>query len=65
MTNIRLSDKGRAFLRKGNAAMQVATAIAEKKDNLQSGEELVVKIDEHNSVTVKSAAAYNQDLVVA
>jgi hypothetical protein len=57
MTNIKLSAKGRAFLSKGNAAYQVASAIAGKKDDLQI-EDLVVKIDNKTSVTVKSAASH-------
>jgi hypothetical protein len=65
MTNIKISDKGRAFLKRGNAAAQVATAIATKKNNLSTEEGVVVRIDEHTLVTVRSAAAYSTDVVEA
>lgn len=65
MTNIKLSDKGRAFLKRGNAATQVASAIAIKKSDLQSEAGVIVRIDEHTSVTVRSAVAYSTDAVEA
>jgi hypothetical protein len=65
MTNIKISDKGRAFLKKGNAAAQVASAIATRKNNLLAEEGVVVRIDERTSVTVRSAAAYSADVVEA
>lgn len=62
MTNIKISEKGKAFLKRGNAAAQVVTAIT-GKNNLSTEEGVVVKIDEHTSVTVRSAATYSIDLV--
>ena len=64
MTNVRISEKGKALLKRGNAAAQVITAIA-GKNNLLTEEGVVVKIDEHTSVTVRSAAAYSADVVEA
>jgi hypothetical protein len=64
MTNIKISDKGKAFLKRGNAAAQVASAIATKKNNLQSEEGVVVIIGD-TSVTVRSAAAYSPEVAEA
>jgi hypothetical protein len=63
MTNIKISERGRAFLKNGHAAVQVATAIATSDDSrLQSSEGLVVRIG-NVSVTVRSAAAVNAEAV--
>jgi hypothetical protein len=64
MTNVKLSNKGKAFLKRGNAAAKVASAIAARKNNLQSEEALVVIVGD-SSVTVRSAASVTADVVEA
>ncbi len=63
MTNIKISEKGREFLKKGNTASLVASALATQKSDLQSEQGVTVRIDEHTSVTVRSAGGYSNDLV--
>ncbi|MFI5138448.1 MAG: hypothetical protein ACHQIM_11540 [Sphingobacteriales bacterium] len=55
MAYIKISPKGRAFLKRGNVAAIVAAAIVEKKNEMLSDEGLVVKISDTTYVTIKSA----------
>lgn len=59
MTNIQLSKKGKAFLKRGQVALQVALAIAERKDDLETDEGLVVHLENNAKVRLKSAAAFS------
>ena len=63
MTNIQLSDKGKAFLKRRKLAAKVVDAIASFSSNLESESGLVVNIDAHTSVTVKSASSYSTETV--
>lgn len=56
MTNIKISEKGKAFMKRGDAALKVISAIVANKTNFSSNEELVVKIG-NESFVVKSAAS--------
>ena len=63
-TYIKISPKGKAFLKRGNAAAIVAAAIVEKKNEIASEEGLVVELGE-TSVTVKSALSYKEEVIEA
>ena len=64
MTNIKISAKGREFLKKRNAAAAVSTAIAAQKTDISSDEGLVVKIG-GSTFTVKSAAVNSAETIGA
>ncbi len=64
MSYIKISPKGRAFLKRGNAAATVAAAIVAKKNEIFSDEGLVIKIGD-TSVTIKSAASHTAEVIEA
>ncbi len=63
MTNIKISEKGRAFLKKGSAASRVASALAAQKSQLLTEQGITVQIDERTSMTVRSAGASSNDVI--
>jgi hypothetical protein len=63
-TYIKISPKGKAFLKRGVAAAIVAAAIVEKKNDISSEEGLVVKLGD-TSVTVKSAISHTEEVIEA
>ena len=56
MTNVKISARGKEFLRRRNAAAAVSYAIAEQKTDISSKEGVVVKVD-GSTFTIKSAAS--------
>jgi hypothetical protein len=63
-TYIKISPKGKAFLKRGSVAAMVAAAIVEKKNDILSEEGLVVKLGD-TSVTVKSATSPVEEVIQA
>jgi hypothetical protein len=63
-TYIKISPKGKAFLKRGGVAAIVAAAIVEKKNEILSEEGLVVNLGD-TSVTVKSATSHIEEIVEA
>jgi len=58
-TYIKISPKGKAFLKRRSAAVLVAAAIVENKNEILSDDGLTIRLGD-TSVTVKSAASHEE-----